>query len=386
MKNKIIYIIIAVLITVILVGTFISISIMHEKKAEQNHKLLEMYNSPRPVFTEIVNYNKSNGKRKYPGSVGSSQEVILSFRVGGPLTEVNVKPGDHVKRGEILMRIDSRDYEDRLRTLKARLFGAKAKLIKTSNDYFRIKKLIKNGVVSISEHDASFSSYTSSKAVVKDYEAQIQTASHQLQDTKLKAPFDGIITKKYVDNNEAIAVGQPVIEMHNNKELEIEISVPENEMMIHKLNTNEYGIATFPTLKGKEFPVRLKEWDVRASKITRTYNVIFSLLNTEGIQIFPGMTAEVSWLPKKVNGNFFTTVPFSAIVSDDNGKTSSVWIYDKASSTAKLRKIVLGQLVDSNRVIVLKGLKPGNEIITAGTQFLAEGMKVKPIKRTEEIR
>lgn len=386
MKKKIVYIIIAVLITVILVATLISFSIMHGKEAKQNQKLLDMYNAPRPVFTEIVNYNKSNGKRKYPGSVNASREVILSFRVGGPLIDVNVNPGDQVKKGEILMRIDPRDYEDRLRTLQARLVGSKAKLIRASNDYFRVKQLIKDAVISTSEYDASFSAYVSAEALVQDYKAQIQTAGHQLLDTKLKAPFDGIITKKYVDNNEVIAAGQPVIEMHDNKELEIEISVPESEMMMHKLDTNEYGIATFPTLKGKEFPVRLKEWDVRASKITRTYNVVFSLLKIEGLQIFPGMTAEVSWLPKKVNGSSFITVPFSAVVSCDNGKTSSVWIYDKASSTAKLRKIVLGLLVDSNRVIVLKGLKPGDEIITAGTQFLTEGMKIKPVKSTEGVR
>jgi len=385
MKKKIIYILIIVIIVIISGSVFVSFSITHRKEAEQNQKLLDMYNSPRPVFTEIINYNKSNGKRKYPGSVNASREVVLSFRVGGPLIDVNVNPGDQVKKGEILMRIDPRDYEDRLRTLQARLVGSKAKLIKASNDYFRVKQLIKDAVISTSEYDASFSAYVSAKAFVQDYEAQIQTAGHQLQDTKLKAPFDGIITKKYVDNNEVIAAGQPVIEMHDNKELEIDISVPESEMMMHKLNTNEYGIATFPTLKGKEFPVRLKEWDVRASKITRTYNVVFSLLNTEGIQIFPGMTAEVSWLPKKIRGMVFITVPFSAIVPGEN-QTSSVWIYDKASLTAKLHKIILGPLVDSNRVMVLKGLKPEDEIVTAGTRFITEGMKIKPVKSTEGIR
>jgi len=385
MKKKIIYILVAVLIVIICVAVFIAFSVMHKKAAEQNQKLLEMYNSPRPVFTEIINYNKSNSKRKYPGSVNASREVILSFRVGGPLIEVNVSPGDQVKKNQVLMRIDPRDYKDKLRTLRARLNGAKAKLINTSNDYFRIKQLIKDAVISTSEYDASFSAYVSAKALVQDYEAQIQTAGHRLDDTNLKAPFDGIITKKNVDNNEVIAAGQPVIEMHDNEELEIDISVPGSEMMMHKLNTNEYGIATFPTLKGKEFPVRLTEWDVRASKITRTYNVVFSLLNTEGIQIFPGMTAEVSWLPKKLNETVFITVPFSAIVPCVN-QTSSVWIYDKASSTAKLHKIVLGHLVDSNRVIVLKGLKPGDEIITAGTRFITEKMKIKPVKSTKVIK
>ncbi len=385
MKKKIIYILIAVLIVIICGTVFIAFSVMRKKEIEQNRKLLKMYNAPRPVFTEIVNYNKLNGKRKYPGSVNASREVILSFRVGGPLIEVNVSPGDQVNKGQIMMRIDPRDYKDKLRTLEARLSGAKAKLINTSNDYFRVKELIKDAVISTSEYDASFSAYVSAKALVQDYEAQIQTAGHQLEDTNLKAPFDGIITKKNVDNNEVIATGQPVIEMHYNEELEIDISVPESEMMMHKLNTNEYGIATFPTLKGKEFPVRLKEWDVRASQITRTYNVTFSLLNTEGIQIFPGMTAEVSWSPKKLSEAVFLTVPFSAILPGDN-QTSLVWVYDKASSTAKLREIICDSIVDSDRVIVLKGLKPGEEIVTAGARFITEKMKIKPANLTKVIR
>lgn len=384
MKKKIIYILVAVLIVIICAAVFIAFSVMHKKEAEQNQKLLNMYNSPRPVFTEIVDYSKSNSKRKYPGSVNASLEVILSFRVVGPLIEVNVSPGDQVKKNQVLMRIDPRDYKDKLRTLKARLNGAKAKLINASNDYFRIKELIKDAVISISEYDASFSTYVSAKALVQDYEAQIQIAGHQLEDTNLKAPFDGIITKKNVDNNEVIAAGQPVIEMHDNEELEIDISVPESEMMMHKLNTNEYGIATFPTLKGKEFPVQLKEWDIRASQITRTYNVTFGLLNTEGYQIFPGMTAEVSWRPKTLNDVVYITVPFSSIVPE--GDKRMVWIYNKSTSTAKLREIICGSIADSDRVIVIKGLNPGEEIVIAGTRFITEEMKIKPVNSTKAIR
>ena len=378
MKKKIIYILITVFIIIICAAAFITLSAKRRKDAEQNEKLLKMYNAPRPVFTEIIDKCKLDGNRKYPGSVGAIQEVVLSFRVGGPLIEININPGDQVKKGQILMRIDPRDYEDKLRTVKARLSGAKARLIKESNDYFRVKQLIKDAVISTSEYDASFSAYISAKALVQDYKAQIETAGHQLDDTVLKAPFDGIITKRYVDNNEVVAQGQPVIEMYNNKELEINISVPESEIMIHKLNTNEHGIATFPILKGIEFPVQLKEWDTRASKITRTYNVTFRLLKTKGIQIFPGMTAEVSWLPKKLNEAAIITIPFSAIVPGDN-KTSSVWVYNKSTSTAKLRKIIPGAIVNSNRVIVLKGLKPGDEIVVAGTRFITENMKIKPV-------
>ena len=384
MKKKIVFILIVVIIVVISGGAFISFSIMHRKELEQNQKLLEMYNVPRPVFTEIISYNKSNGKRKYPGSVNASREVILSFRVGGPLVEVNVSPGDMVKKDQVLMEIDPRDYKDKLRTLKARLSGSHARLIQTSNDYFRVKQLIKDAVISISEYDASFSAYVSAKALVQDYEAQIQIASHQLDDTNLRAPFDGIITKKEVDNNEVIVAGQPVIEMHYNGELEIDISVPESEMMMHKLNTNEYGIATFPTLKGKEFPVQLQEWDVKASKITRTYDVTFSLLNTEGYQIFPGMTAEVSWRPKTLNDVVYITVPFSSIVPE--GDKRMVWIYNKSTSTAKLREIICGPIADSDRVIVIKGLKPGEEIVVAGTRFITEEMKIKPVNSTKAIR
>ncbi len=215
------------------------------------------------------------------------------------------------------------------------------------------------------------------QAAVDGIRAQLTIARHQLSYTSLKAPFDGIITEQFIENYEMVRPGQAVVALHDISILEIEVKMPENEIVAHPLKAGEPGMARFPALAGSKFPVTLKEWNTQADQITRAYAVTFTMPALTGVNILPGMTAEVTWNGTTAPSNVIT-VPARAVITDNMGN-SVVWIFDRASATARQKSVKVGRLMGTSRIIVETGLKQGNLIVTQGMNFITRGMKLDTI-------
>ena len=105
-----------------------------------------------------------------------------------------VEPGlALVKKGDLLMKIDSRDFEDRILSLEAELFAAEANAKKAKRDYDRTAKLFEEKVVADAAYDAALSLSEVQEANLRRIRAQLQIAHHALEDTRLVAPFDGVV-------------------------------------------------------------------------------------------------------------------------------------------------------------------------------------------------
>ncbi len=353
-------------------------------KQDQKEKidLADVLSGPRPVTVEKASLVKSLQARSFPGVVDAVEKAQLSFRIHGPLIEVNIKPGDPVKKGRVLMRVDPRDFEDRIQALDAQLARMSAEYKKAAADYERAKTLFSQGVIPQADYDSAQSSYDAWAASVKDVNAQVQIARHQLEDTSLIAPYDGIITEKYVENHEMINVGQVVLGIHDISRLKIEVEIPENEIAKHPIKNGEPVKVQFPSVQGGEYAAVLKEWTTSADPITRTYKVVFVMEAPENVNIFPGMTAQAKWACDT------SSVPVVAIaarsvVADAQGK-SFVWVFDSQSSKAQRRLVETGKLFNSNRIQILKGLEPDELIVSEGASFIKETMQLNPIKSNTE--
>lgn len=332
----------------------------------------------RPVVIEKVHTTQNASSRSYPGSVNACRQTQLAFRVGGPLTKVNMQPGDLVKKDQVLMQIDPRDFQDSIRVLEARLAGARSQQDKATDDFERAKTLFDQKVIPQADFDFAKSGYDTAAASVEIINAQLQIARHQLNDAALRAPYDGIITFQRVEDHEMIQAGQVVLGLHDISHLEIRINVPENEIARLPLKKGRTATVEFPAAAGKRFTAELKEWNTAADPVTRSYEMTFSLPAPEDAQILPGMTANILW-NKTEPQKEYVSVPVSAVFADQTGG-SCVWVYHPASSTATKRPLQLSALCGSSRMTVLEGLLPGELIVTDGTDFITEGMKLSPVK------
>ncbi|MDF7798881.1 efflux RND transporter periplasmic adaptor subunit [Pontiellaceae bacterium B1224] len=329
---------------------------------------LAQNSAPRSVRFEEVKAQPRSKPRSFPGTVKASEESALSFRVGGPLTEVNVVLGEPVKKGDLLMQIDPRDYQDRIQSLEAQLAGARALQENAKQDYKRISELFEEKVVPQSDYDRAKSMLDSSTAAVKGLDVQLQMARHALEDTSLRAPYDGTVTEQMVENHEMITSGDVVLQYHNIQTLELIVNIPENEIAATPRGSDVKVQVKFPSIANETFEAELKEWSTQADPLTRTYEVTFVMEAPEKYSVLPGMTATVIFPDSRSEQTVFT-VPVSALVADASGG-SSVWLYNKNGDTAELRSVMVGELSGTSRVVISEGISEGDLVVVTGSRLI----------------
>ncbi|ARN56882.1 efflux RND transporter periplasmic adaptor subunit [Sedimentisphaera salicampi] len=320
-----------------------------------------------------------NTGNSYPGTVNPCENTRLSFRVSGPLVEVAAAPGDNVKKGDLLMQIDPRDYNDSISVLEANLARAKAEKLKTKLDYDRAKKLFSQNVIPKADYDAAKSAYESAEASIQSTQAQLQIARHKLEDTSLRAPYEGVITEQFAENHEMIQKGQVVMSMQDISRLEVDINVPENEIVNYELERGKEAGVKFPAFGEKLFSASLSEWNTSASNRTRTYQLTFTL-DPQGSQLLPGMTAELSLKTNTQAGK--TIVPAGAVVSLGRNR-SAVWVYNEENGRASKKEVSAGRLYGSSKIVIESGLKGGETIVTKGADFITEDTELRDTAQSE---
>jgi RND family efflux transporter MFP subunit len=305
-------------------------------------------------------------KRWFPGQAKATQTVELSFQVAGPLSTRPVDIGDQVKKGQELARILPRDFQ-------VALDKAKAMAVKAEEQYKRYRDLYTRKQVS----KADFDQYRAEREVAK---AKLEDAKNAMQDTRLIAPFDGIVTAIYVENYEDVQAKQPILRLIDHSRIEMVVNIPES--MISSADQIQ-AAGNVMRVRFDPFPdslieARIKEIGKEASTTTRTYPVTLIMEQPEDIKILPGMAgnAASSLMSPKAAGHQSLVIPETAVFSQkDDGKTY-VWIIDESSKKVSKREVVTAELMDTG-IAVAKGLSPGDWIATAGVHYLKEGQTIR---------
>lgn len=329
-------------------------------------KVAEESQIARPVKT-IVIQGAGGLTRTYPGKVQGTQRVNLSFRVSGPLIELPIKEGDTVKKAQLLARIDPRDFD----VMREK---ARAEYEKAEADFKRYLALYEDDAVPLADLDL----YRANRDVAK---AQLDKASDALNDTYLKAPFDGIIGEKFVENYEYVRAKQDILSMNDVSKVEIVVDMPEGVIASAKEGIDMKLEVSFDAAPGREFPVKVKEVSTQADPETQTYKVTVIMPQPEGVNILPGMTASLRThiSPedlKEVSGKEMMTIPATAVFPDDAGK-SFVWVVDPKDLTVHKREVKVGAITGTAGIQIMGGLSAGERIVVSGVNQLHEGMKVK---------
>jgi len=359
-----------VVVAIVLVVAGVVAGVLKRAKATSDAEAkFALQQAARPVALERVTAVCLEQRRGYPGIVRASEESALSFRVGGPLTKVDVVPGRPVSQGTLLMQIDPRDFEDRIRALEAQLAGVRAVQKNARQEYDRATGLFDEKVIAQADYDRASSAIDSADAAVETLDSQLRIARHSLKDTSLLAPYSGTVSEQLVENHEMVKSGDIVLRFHNIQWLEVAVSVPENEIVRRNMTGEKPVWVGFPALPGKKIEARLKEWSSVADPVTRTYAVTFAFEAPADVKVLPGMSAKVTWTdapPAEAQ----LTVPVSALSSDAEGH-SDLWIYE--DGLAVRRRVRTGALAGASRVVVLEGLAEGEQVVVAGSRLITEG-------------
>jgi RND family efflux transporter MFP subunit len=382
----------------------------------------------RPVRAIKVGDLKALQGREFPGRAKAKDEVDLSFRVSGPLISLPVDVGTKVKKGDMIAAIDPRDFQAALDSAQGNLSREKANLSAMERgarpeeieqfkaavaeaeavyrqalaEHERNEKLLPSRVIPKSEFDVSLARRDSTAAKVKKakedlniglkgarpedleakrseiraLEAAAANAKNQLDYAVLKAPFDGNVASRYVDNFQTVQAKQPVVRLLDVAKIEVTIQVPES--VISLVPRVKKAVCRFDAFAGREFVGQVTKIGSEASQTTRTYPVTVVLDPPKDVQILPGMAAVVHGLPDadgKAGGEDLI-VPPSAVFTADAGQQSYVWVVDEAGKKVTRKKVTTGKLTPVG-IAISEGLKSGEWVVSAGVNSLQENQQVR---------
>lgn len=318
---------------------------------------------PRPVKVTTVQ-SLDVMEKNFSGIVSPDQFSDLAFKMSGPLISLNVVEGQKVKTGQIIAEIDPQDFKWEFEARKASFQTAEAQLQ-------RSEKLLAKQAVSKQEHESVKASYANAKA-------SYEYAQNTLEQTKLRAPFDGFIQKKYVENYQKVQPGQAIVCLINPNKLQIQFTMPETNLAFFSL---PYTIYTeFDNYKGKLFRTKVKEY-VEASPDGSGVPVFLYIddpeFNLNNYKIAVGFSCRV--LVRVQTGqetkDKAVTVPLTSIVADEASDALYVFVYENGK-VGKCRVTNSG-MQGKDQVIVTGDLKPGQQVVSAGATRLIDNQTVK---------
>jgi RND family efflux transporter MFP subunit len=325
----------------------------------------------RPVTAIKIAGDAGFAGRSFPGRAQATTELNLGFEVAGTIIARPVNKGDKVKRGQILARLDPRDFKNELAAAAAQRDRDRA-----YRD--RIAEALQAGAVSKQD-------LTDADARLDQSTAMVRIKRKALEDSNIRAPFDGVVSWTYKEKNQRVQAKELVLRVLDISKMEFTVSVPET--LISQAPYVKDVVITFDAFPNRPIPAKVKEIGTEASATTRTYPVTLIFDQPADISILSGMAgvarASDVEMPGEAEESEFE-IPVSALFTPDKEK-SFVWVIDESTMTVKKREVMPRRLTARGQRV--RGLEPGIWIATAGVHTLREGQKVKIMEAgTMEIR
>lgn len=352
--------------------------------------LLSACHGPEPEAPELVRPVKAMRvtgagqfrERTFPGRARAIREVELSFRVSGPLVELPVVIGSAVEQGQVVARIDPRDFELNLRNVEGQLENARASQRRAEADFQRLTNVFRQdpGATSQAAVDQAREARDRAAASVASLEASFASAQDQLADTALRAPFAGTVVAKYVENFEELRAKQPVLRLIDDSSIEMVVNIPES-LIGFAPDVRDIQVE-FDAFPGQPLPAQIVEVGTEASATTRTFPVTLLMSQPSEFKVLPGMAGKASGEPPAGAGPLGggVTVPITATFSDGDG--TLVWVVDPSTGVVSKRAIEAGP-VSGGGQLVRAGLEVGEWVVTAGVPYLVEGQRVRILEGSE---
>ena len=325
--------------------------------------------SLRPVKVIEVEAPSTARELRYSGTVKARSEAATGFRVAGKIIERPVDIGDRVMPGDVLARLDVTDYQLQMRSAEASLAAADRQLETADFALKRADALYRQQVTTKAQLEQAQLTYNQALATRDSQRSSLEQARNQVAYGELKADKPGIVTAISADAGQVVAAGSPVVTVAADGEKEALIAVPENE--IFAFAPGKEGEVGFWSKDGLALKGTVREVAGSADATSRTFAVRITL--PDNPQILLGMTARVTALAPSDKSLF--ELPLSAL-AQDAAKQPKVWTVDRTDATVHARSVTIDTFSDTG-IQVSAGLKPGDLVVVAGTQFMAEDMKVR---------
>jgi RND family efflux transporter MFP subunit len=282
----------------------------------------------------------------------------------------------------MLAEIDPRSLQTQVEQATAGVQQAQAQLDNAQGDFQRKEELLKRGVATQAVFDQSKATLLSSRAQLDQAQRQLELANHNLDRSKLLAPFSGTIARIEIKSFGQVAAGQPAVTLYSDDRFEMSFLAPSPTFQSLAVGQAvDVKVADMPdlSLKGE-----IRELGSKAEQVS-AFPVVVRLENSvPGLNA--GMSVEVTIEEPLIGGRSGFLVPLTVLAPEGSKELQgkgTVFLYDGGSSTVKKHNITVGGVRD-NRLVVTEGLGAGDIVASAGVSYLVDGQKVKLLPLREQ--
>lgn len=313
----------------------------------------------RPVKAVVATHAQYI-EQDFAGLSTPDDAVNLAFKVSGQVLDVAVSQGDSVGKGALIAELDPRDIQLQVDADRSAYEQARSQLD-------RMERLLAHQAVSRQEFEASRTRFAQARSAYEN-------ARDLLKETRLRAPFSGVIERKYVDNFERVQAGQTIVRLVNPVTTTVSFTIPESGLSTLSLPSTRFYVE-FDNYRNVRFDARLKD-NAKTSSDASGFPVSLTLTDVDRsrYRISPGMSCTIT-MQSVDDLKGAVSLPLTSIYAPAEGG-DFVWIVD-SMDRVRLQPVTLGEIYGRDRVIIDRGVEPGDRVVTAGVYQLQRGEQVR---------
>jgi RND family efflux transporter MFP subunit len=331
-----------------------------------------------PISVEVgIPTHQSGETISVSGRIESHETAAISTRMMGFISRINVKPGDVVEKGQLLVTINNGDILAKRAQAQAMISETAAALKDAQKDYERFEELYNQKSASTKEFENATLRYNSIKAKAEAAQQMKNETDAMLAYSNLVAPFTGVITQKNSNEGSMANPGMPILMMEQSDEYHVRASVSESEVGQLKKGMNAEVIvkSTGKIIRGK-----ISEISPSSQFTGGQFQLKIIIPSTENTGLFSGMYVNVNIPLKNTSGVQSLSVPASAIIHKD--QLSGLYTVSD-NQTAQLRWLKVGKEY-GNQVEILSGLNSDERFIIKSDSKLYSGALVS-VKKSIDL-
>ena len=329
----------------------------------------------RAVKVLTVGLTSFDSGLEYAGEVKARVESRLGLRVAGKITQRTVEVGQRVKAGQVLARLDPRDYQLATDAGRAQVVAATTQRDLAAADLARYKALKDQNFISGAELERREATLKAAQAALDQAQAQLAGQGNQAAYTQLVADVSGVVTAVEAEVGQVVAAGTPVVRIAQDGPRDVVFAVPEDKLARVPAGST---VTVRPWSGGAALSGTVREVAASADPVTRTFPVKVTLPASGGADALPlGATVYVVPQPMAPQATGVIKLPTSALRQE--GGQTVVWVYEakdgSATGTVRLQPVQIAT-ADGNEVVIASGLQPGQQVVSTGVHVLSPGQKV----------
>ena len=323
----------------------------------------------RPVKVAVAGEATSGRTLTYSGVVRPRLESAVGFRVPGKIVERLVNVGDRVEVDQVIARLDDTDLRLAEQSAKSAVDSARSRRDVARDNLERGKALLPGATISQAAYDTRRNEMDAAASALESAQAQLRQAGNATGYATLRADQAGIVTAVAAEPGQVVSAGQAVLTLAHRGETEIAVAVPEQDAGY--LAVGQPAKVTLWAGPRVSFEGRIREIAGQADPASRTYAIRVAVSEAPPAMRL-GMTASVALRSEDEEAGI--VVPVTAITESDGSPV--VFVADPTNATVHKTKVMVGATA-ANGVRITDGLRAGDLVVTAGVQFLRDGMPVR---------